>query len=281
MNQIVAKVNEMRGRAAARKQSPAKPQQQLGFWSERVRGLPNALARSALFTASGKTELRAQYTRHEVVSVKGITVYYTGEELRQDDQDVFLQAVHLTRLFPLGNQIEVSGHALLTALGWGRSKPNYERLKRTIARLVEGTIWVSFDDGRTGYTGRLIDKLKWRDDSETGERVRWKLFLDQDIVALFGENMFSLIDWEQRLSLSSLAKWLHSFYFTHREPVAYKVETIHKLCGSKAKHLAKFRYKLRESLDELVAIGFFSEARIDPHTDAVIVTRTARAALPE
>jgi hypothetical protein len=212
--------------------------------------------------------------------VKGITIYYSGEELRQDDQDVFLQVVHLARLFRVGDQIEVSGHALLSALGWGRSTPSYDRLKQVIARLVEGTIWVTFDDGRNGYTGRLIDKLKWKDDSEKGERVRWKLFLDSDIVALFGDSMFSLIDWEQRLSLKALSKWLHSFYFTHRDPYPYKVETIHKLCGSKAKNLAKFRYKLKEALEELVDIGFFAEASIDPHTDAVIVKRAARAALP-
>ena len=274
MTDPVQKARDMQARAL--KRVPKEAAQQLMFWPEKMRGLPNPLARCALFTSSGKGEARSMYKRQEIVAVQGYLIQYTGEELRQDDQDVFLQIVHLARMYPLGNEVEVTGHAILQALGWGRSTPNYDRLKNCIGRLVEGTVWVTFNDGRQGYTGRLIDSLEWKGVAASPERVRWKIFIDPRIIALFGENAFTLIDWEQRLSLRALAKWLHSFYFTHREPYPYSVETLHKLCGSKTKDLNKFRYKLKEALADLVEVGFFIEAQVDPRSDTVMVKRRAR-----
>ncbi|WP_420915446.1 plasmid replication initiator TrfA [Burkholderia glumae] len=70
---------------------------QLPLWAPRKRGLPNPLARCALFTASGKTEPRIDFKRSVIASLEGYEIAYTGEELRQDDQDVFLQLVHVAR----------------------------------------------------------------------------------------------------------------------------------------------------------------------------------------
>jgi len=72
-----------------------------------------------------------------------------------------------------------------------------------------------------------------------------------------------------------LAKWLHSFYSTHKEPFPHKVETLHKLTASNAKDLRTFRPKLKAALALLVERGFFLSARIDPKSDLVIVERAA------
>ncbi|MEN3294792.1 MAG: hypothetical protein V7642_4045, partial [Burkholderiales bacterium] len=63
---------------------------QLPLWENQVRGLPNPLARSALFTVARQNEPRQHLKERPITSVKGVEIFYTGEELRQDDEDVFL-----------------------------------------------------------------------------------------------------------------------------------------------------------------------------------------------
>jgi len=75
--------------------------------------------------------------------------------------------------------------------------------------------------------------------------------------------------------LPPLAKWLHSFYSTHKVPFPHKVETLHKLTASETKELRMFRSKLKTALALLVERGFFLTAHIDPKSDLVIVERAA------
>jgi hypothetical protein len=239
---------------------------QLPQWAERNRGLPNSLARCALFTASGKTEPRKDFKRAPIVSVDGFQIAYTGEELRQDDQDVFLQLVHMARGENLGTKIQITAHSILVELGWGRSKDAYGRLQKSVVRLREGMAWVSFNDGRKGFTGNMIDALDWEDD-------KWMLSLDPRITALFGADTYTAINWQQRLKLGPLAKWLHSFYFTHREPYPYTVQKLYELCGSKAKLLKHFRASLKKAHDELVGVQFLQDWNFDPKSDKISVRR--------
>ena len=303
--QFMDRVHEVAQRAS--KSVKAKPEkalklkviQQLMLWSDKVRGLPNSLARCALFTVGNRNEPRRMYAREVIASLQGIVIQYTGEELRQDDEDVFLQIVHLGRMVDVGEPFVVTGHMVLTALGWGRSSDKYKRLLESIGRLSEGTIWVTYTNEdeveasvaagaaapkrkRNGYNGRLIAKLKWREEgeeSEQGKHVKWQFRLDPDIINLFGKDEFTLVDWEQRLSLTSLEKWLHSFYFTHREPYAYKTSTLYTLCGNSCATLAKFRYMLKGALRNLEESGFFESASIDPRTDLVQVKRRRQTAI--
>jgi hypothetical protein len=89
---------------------------QLDIWPESQRVIPNSLARCALFTAAGKKEPRQVFTQERIASLTDMAVYYTGTELRQDDLDVWMQVVHMTRKKPAGDWIETSGSALLSAL---------------------------------------------------------------------------------------------------------------------------------------------------------------------
>ncbi|MFW6855426.1 plasmid replication initiator TrfA [Burkholderia gladioli] len=239
---------------------------QLELWSEKVRALPNALTRCALFTAGNNREERAKFEEHQIVSLQNFQVTYTGQELRQDDQDVFLQIVHLARGVPLGARIEITGNAVLKVLGWGRSGEDYKRLRASLKRLKKGDLEVR-EQGKRGFIGSLIMTLSWEgeeDDSESGEgtSTQWTMSMDPKIIALFGQEDYTLIDWQTRLKLSPMAKWLHSFYVTHREPVPYKVATLHKLCGSRAKELKHFRATLKRAFEELKEVGFLAEYEV-------------------
>lgn len=244
---------------------------QLPLWPEQRRGVPNDLVRGALFTVGNSRTQRSFLRNSLVATLSGIEIRYTGEELRQDDQDVFLQLVHLARLVPLGVPVTFTAHAMLQALKWNPNVRSYARLRDTIARLKATGLEVRCD--KRGYSGSLIRDFSWKDDA-TGDRARlWAVRLEPEIAALFGHVAYSQIEWEQRLALGNLAKWLHSFYHTHRRPAAVKVDTIRKLCGSATKDLSKFRQLLRDALQELRAIGFLADYLIDQHRDLVRVVR--------
>lgn len=245
---------------------------QLPLWDERLRGLPNSLARGALFNCRGKGTERQNRKQELIASLAGVRVHYTGEELRQDEEDVWLQVAHLARSHPLGDQVEVSAYQLLKELGWGTSSKDYARLRGCITRLAEGTAWVSFEGGRSGFNGRLIERVSWAD-AGTGKRERWNLKLDPTILRLFGSDDYTLLDWRQRLELRPLAKWLHSFYSTHREPLPLPTATLFRLSGSSSSHIRFFRRDLAAALDELVRVGFLREFRIDGPSDFVHLRR--------
>lgn len=243
---------------------------QLPIWREDRRGVPNDLVRSALFTIGNSRQKRV-FRKSELIAALGdLQITYTGEELRQDDEDVFLQLVHLARLSPLGNRLEFTAHSMLKALRWATDSRAYKRLRDSIDRLCVTGLSVASE--RTGYTGSLVRDFTWQQSNGESSR-RWKVRLEPKIIALFGQVSYTQIEWEQRLQLGNLAKWLHSFYYTHTKPYPMKVKTIHLLCGSTTKNLSKFRQMLRFALQELSDVEFLSVWRIEPTNDLVHVER--------
>ena len=244
---------------------------QLPLWPNSRRGIPNDLVRGALFTVGNCRTARAFKKNAVIATLGGIDVAYTGEELRQDDEDVFLQLVHLARTTPLGNQVTFTAHSLLKSLEWSTNKPSYERLKATITRLSATGLEVRTE--RAGYSGSLIRDFEWREEDGRSSRA-WKVRLEPRIISLFGHVSYSQITWDQRLQLGNLSKWLHSFYYSHAKPYPMKVETLHLLCGSTTKSRAKFRQLLKKSLDELVSVEFLESWELSTKDDKVFVTRS-------
>jgi len=251
-------------------------QSQLPIWPQDLRGLPNAFARSALFNvANARKGERENLKRREIASLKGVSITYTGEELRQDDEDVFLQILHIARMHELGTHVRFSAYSMLVELGWTKNTGSYKRLVDCLDRLKASAVAVTVErpTGRENYTGSLIRSFRWKQDGLDTPLREWEILLEKEIIALFNPNSYSRLDWKLRLKLPPLAKWLHSFYITHAEPFPYKVETLFSLTGSKTAELRQFRYKLRLALELLVEKGFLASAKIDPQTDHVMVKR--------
>jgi TrfA protein. len=244
---------------------------QLPLWPEKVRGLPNALARSALFCAGTPKIPRENLKQKEIYSIKGITIHYTGEELRNDDdEDVFLQVTHLARLQPLGERVEFSAHSMLKALRWDTGSAGYKRLRAVLTRLQATAVMVSADGMERGYSGSLLRSFAW-------DQARWSVELDPKIIRLFGSTQYTRLEWEQRMRLAPLAKKLHAYYVTHRDPYPLRVETIRDLCGSRIRELSQFRPTLRLALNRLVEVGFLESWNLDRTTDQVSVVRAPQA----
>ncbi|UBM12731.1 plasmid replication initiator TrfA [Cupriavidus metallidurans] len=275
--ELPQRVQELSKRALAKKAATdLSKQTQLPLWDRNQRGMPNTLARSALFNCNKASGQRKDYKNFPVASLPGAEITYTGEELRQDDADVFLEICHLARETPLGDRVEFTAYSMLKALGWGRSTKAYARLSNAIDRLKANMTKVKFADGRKGFGGSLVRKFGWSDEEEGGEggSRRWIVYMEPEIVALFSEDDYTRLAREQRALLSGdLAKWLHSYYHTHAVPFPHKVSFIHEKCGSQTKQLYHFRPVLKKALAELVEVGFLEDWHIDDATDIVYVTR--------
>ena len=73
---------------------------QLALWPESERGIPNELVRCAVFSAKNRKERRDMYRANAplvVPVIGGGEVVYIGEELRQDDETVWMQLVHMSK----------------------------------------------------------------------------------------------------------------------------------------------------------------------------------------
>lgn len=251
---------------------------QIPLWPEPLRGLPNSLARSSLFAAKMGDKDRKYIKSSKIASLSNITMTYKGEELFQDDQSVFMGLVHMCRQTPAGAVVEFTAHGLLKELGWGTNSISYQRLRDSITRLTATAINVTMTLGEgksIGYGGSLIRSFRWRTDSDE-PMTKWQVLLEPSIVALFSENSYTLIEWEQRLALgvrSPLTLWMHSFLATHRNPIPLSVEKYLELSSSPIQAMHHFRAKVRASLNRLQKVGFLQEWWIDPKTDLVHVKR--------
>ena len=225
---------------------------QLMMWPDDERGIPNALVRSALFNVDQIRAGEREVLRDaEVLAWGTINIRYSGQQLRQDDADVWLQLVHMGR-HDLARPIEFTCNAMLTELGWSRRTGNRERLAKTIERLQWTQLKIT--KGEHGYGGPLIYDFKWQDNN--AELRTWTVRLNPDLADLFALTQRTRIDWETRLSLSPLEKWLHGFYMSHRDPFPISIELLLKLTKSNCESLKKWRDLVRDALDKLVLVGF-------------------------
>jgi hypothetical protein len=228
----------------------------LPLWQQSQRGLPNALARSALFNVAN---LRSGGDRHyftsaTIASSKGINLVYTGQELRQDDEDVFLQVLHLAKEQKLGENISFTAHSMLVALGWTINSESYKRLTICMDRLKATSVRLTVEThggGSMGFAGSLVGEFEWQEKASNDPLREWNVSLEKNIVKLFAP------------------------YSTHRDPFPHKVETLHKLTASGSKGLPQFRQKLKAALAQLVDSGFLLSGRIDAKSDLVHVERAA------
>ena len=255
----------------------------LPAWSKDYRGMPNALARSALFTVSRNGE-RKKYRDEVIASTGDISIVYTGEELRQDDEDVFLQVVNIAKAQHLGENINFTAYSMVTQLGWSKHSVSYARLKESIGRMVSGTIELTVslpDNAKLRYAGHLISSFVHLEKTTDVQLSQWSVSLQKNMTKMFAPHAFSLIHWPTRRSMSPTTKWLHSYFSTHKRPFPVKLETLRRLMASETKSFRAYKTNIKESLVVLVDLGFFLSAHVDPVTDLVHVERAADRRLLE
>jgi len=240
------------------------PQMTLDLWPNAMRGVPNAILRSALFSVMKE---RPAVTRELLATVENVEIIFTGIRLNQKDLDYFQELLHLQRLQPLGQPIRFTASSLLKSMGLGTGKAQYDELKDVIARLGANKTEVRVNK-RNVFGRSLIEKFDR--DEETQEYL---VLLNPLLLNMFDEG-YTQVDGAHRQALGKnmLAKALHGLYSTHASPYPVKVDTIRQLTGSNTKDLSKFRQQLRAALTALQDVGAVQSWEIDKR-DLVHVTR--------
>ena len=235
-------------------------------WPSAVRGVPNSLLRSALFGAI-KRGKRAYQDRIKKASVEGVTVIHAGPQLDQADLDVWQHCLHLARTDGLGTRIQFTAGGFLKAIDRSTGKSQHEWLKGAFARLSSSVVEVA--DGKRAYFGPML--IGGARDDETGQYV---IEMNPKIASLFGTDGWTGVEIEVRRALKKqpLSQWLHGFYSSHARPFGFKVETIHRLCGSENAAIKGFRQELRQALQRLAEVTKWT-CEIDEN-DVVNVAKT-------
>jgi hypothetical protein len=265
---------------AAKAPPPATILQFPAPFGEHTRAVSNAIARSALFAPVKQR----QFFRHYVVvgQVDGVTVEYKGEQLNQDDHDMFLQLVKMALHQPLGTDIRASLNAVLRGLGRSNNQEQRRQSVEQVSRLVSGTTRLTGPAVR--YEGHLLDDASTPQDQAMLDVPRLDRHLayrlNPRFARLYAESAYTLFDAQERVKLkgrgSELAKWLYLWIIGNAQQYDHKVETIRRMCGSGDKTLYSFRQNLRKALDVLKAAGVIVTWRID-EADLVHIERTPSA----
>ena len=212
---------------------------------------------------------REAVKREIIASIAGLHIRYTGWLLDQGDFDVLAQAFHLqSRHWHMEKNFEeylrIEIKSFLRSIGRQPGKSGREWLKDCFRRLIATAIEMDIEtchtrtNERLTYAGSLIDEFIYQENEQT-----YFLKLNPRLSVLFAAGMTKL-HWHQRLCLqTSLAKWLHGFYASHRKPYSIKVVTLKHLCGSDCKRLVDFRRSLRAAMDELVHVKAIQDWQID------------------
>lgn len=237
---------------------------QLTLWRNEERGIPNELVRCALFPVKNRKEKREVYKASAPLTVPilgGGQVLYFGEELRQDDETVWMQLVHLSKE-ARSEWVSFSPHSFIQSIGWVVKKDSYSRLLASIRRLSGGGLEVYSKRFDRGMKTQLIRTYEYSQGEATPWRV--KVFDREDGLLFLFDRLYSRVDWATRLSLpDGIATWLHGFFSSHKESYDHKIETLVLGSGLKlhdpgdeslsaADRLAKTKERMREAKKAII-----------------------------
>lgn len=272
-----------------RKQREKAPlaQQMTLFWDENSRPMSSALTKSALFTATrsvGKSNQLNEFNQplpaaapfkknQRIFSTSDVIVYFTGEELNQDDLSVWMQIVYMSKDLAMDNlKIEVVPYRLLKALEWGTGKESYFKLKACLSRLRGGRVVV-----QQAYRGEdlvsvkdvnFLDSLEFYDHIDGTSAKPWELSADHQILKLFKPQVTSVHNWQQRIAIgksrNALALSLHSIYSNHSgTPYPMLLTTLMQMTETKTKEVNRFKQQITKALDVLVNKKFVEKYDFD------------------
>lgn len=224
-------------------------------WPEAQRAMPNEILRSALFNCRNRNQPRLFMKDAEIAVIGDGTVIYRGEELRQDDELVWLHLMHLVKKLPLGECVEFTPYSFVRVLGWPIKGQSYQRLRVCLSRMQATAIRIQSKRLGCFISVSLVQMFKSK--NERMENLnRWQVWVGKEMRLLFDEEFLTRMNWETRKSLpDGIASKLFGYWSSHREPFPVRIATLQSLCGS-GMTMKHFREELKRSLFLLQKVGF-------------------------
>jgi hypothetical protein len=236
--------------------------QQLPLWHQSLRCLPNEIFHSALFNAKNQNISRINLKKADIAIIGEGRITYTGEELRQDDETVWLQLIHLAKELPLGKTVDFTAYSFCKAIRWSIKGQSYQRLRNCLDRMQATALAVYSERLKEGVSLSMVPVFKWTDSS--GQPLaKYQVQIAPELLTLFGGAHYTQIEWDQRLDLpDGLATWLHGYYASHRRPHAIKIGTIKRGAGLTTVSPKHLREIIKKALEELLRVKFLASWEI-------------------
>ena len=253
MEKINEKVKKLQELAESKKEAT------LPQWSDASRAAPNEIVRSALFNARNKNKERTYLKNADIALIGTGRIRYTGEELRQDDETVWLQILHMAKDKPLEDIIEFSAYSILKSLGWGTTAFYYKKLEDSLNRMSATNVVIESERLGKACGVSIIRKYE-----KSGDGSYWRVWIEREMKHLFDGSFYTLTEWEQRLSLPlGIATWLHAYLASHRKPYDIKIETIVHGAGLTMAETKHSTEQIKKALASLEKVGFLKSWKIE------------------
>jgi len=213
----------------------SRPSIQYPLLPQSVRVMPSDFNRTSLFHV-GSNNLPRRFCRNEKLGRigNGITMFYYGEELRQTDEAIFRQLIHVARGRRPWEFIELSQCPFIRDAKGATRRLGARDLKEVndiIMRLRSGLLFIQ--NKRRGFiTCNLIREYE-------GEGANRRLLLDPRIVLLF--DSYAAIEEQLLNKLSSVAGKIYSYAATVPQTGLYPilVTSLFELCYGRTEYLEK------------------------------------------
>lgn len=241
----------------------------LPAWSDVACGLPNALLRSALFSAAqvDRSEDNREALRLDdatIATFGDISVVYSGYQLSRYDLRVFAACLSYYRDRPLSptsgpHHVQVSYYEFAKLLGRSYSPDVYIAVRESLLRLSKAYIRIRYKPKGGIHLDVEVPRLVSVTfaDSYAGKAEGFNtassnlLFLQvpESVADLFGPNTWTAVD-TKVLSYKGLTGWLAAFYSTHNKPKWLPLTTLYNLSGLTCRP-DNFVRQIKAALDEL------------------------------
>jgi len=232
----------------------------LPSWKDAAVALPNALLRSALFSASNT---RRPMFEEPIAAQGDVVLTLTGQALCDYDRRVFAACLsHYRDDRPLSPDdapqawVTSSFYMFAQDLDTSYCVKVHKAIRDSLIRLSAAHLRVRINR-RDIPLPRLIDVAF--DDGYAGQEVEDCRLLGSDLIAfrvlesmanLFGPADWSAVPQPALTDYSGLASWLASFYSTHSKPYPLKVTDLYSYTGVTCE-LREFRRMLKTALEKL------------------------------
>lgn len=248
---------------------------------------PYALARCAIFsTQIFRGQLtRPQFTeKTELASLGNMHVYQlSGEQLDQGDADVFYELMRRVVVSGASGvreaRIQFNQLEFLSALGRKKGGKTLALLRESLCRLTDAAFFFQVPGVLTGRS-RLILKMLTREDVD-GLEHDYDVLLDLELANLFNREQWTFLNKKERTLLAGdpLAKGLHAYYSTHREPYPLLPGSLKTLMGRTFMQESKWRLALDTSLANLKNATQWHKCDLEMHgkyAGKVVVQKIAK-----
>ncbi|MEY2888302.1 MAG: hypothetical protein RL027_642 [Pseudomonadota bacterium] len=210
---------------------------------ENKRAIPNVFLRGGLFGLVRKGR-RALVKDMPIFTMSQYEIKFSGEQMDQNDLELWDTLIYLAKNRNVNNALQLTLYDLCKEMDLSPTQKTYARLIARIERLQLGQVKIS--TFKQKFFGSLINN------GFVDQNGKLVIEYNKKLMPLFVDNDFTFVDntIRQQLGDNQLSRWLFCFYATHKEPIPFSFDFLHKLSGSCAEK-KEFNRKIKLALEEI------------------------------